>query len=208
MNFTLKDTASNKKVLKENSTSKAHKTFRFGMGFNDGSDRLRSRIGLTGRYYKAWPKHLVANTLEDAIINAYGNYLLDPNCKVESFTDFLILLVDELIESGTNLRNQKMVTPMKTPKRSYRRVNKRPRPGSDESLAVGESCRGMNSLGMVWYLPYAKRSKMCQLCGHKKAKYKCRSCGAHLCMEPGDGFPVNVPVCFLQFHGIRSFPRM
>ena len=83
--------------------------FRFGMGFNDGSDRLRSRIGLSGGYYRAWPKHLVANTLEDAIINAYGNYLLDPNCKVESFTDILIWLVDELISSGTSIVDRKGV---------------------------------------------------------------------------------------------------
>ena len=60
------------------------------MGFNDGSDRLRSRIGLSGKYYRSWPKHLLAKILEDAIINAYANYLLDPSCEVESFTVFLL----------------------------------------------------------------------------------------------------------------------
>ena len=54
INLTLKDTASNKKLFKENSTSKANKTFRFGMGFNDGSDRLISRLGLTGKNYEDW----------------------------------------------------------------------------------------------------------------------------------------------------------
>ena len=204
MNFTVKDDTLQKKVLKEQSTTKAHKMFRFGMGFNDGSDRLRSRIGLSGRYYRAWPKHLVANTLEDAIINAYGNYLLDPNCKVESFTDFLIWLVDELISSGTNLRKQLMVAP----KRSYRRVSKRPRPGSDESLAIGEACRGMKNIGTILFIPYDKRKRMCQFCGRQKAKFKCRSCGSHLCMEPSAGFPIDGPGCFLRFHGYAKFPRM
>jgi len=75
---------------------------------NDGSDdRLRSRFGLSGKYFKSWHKHLVVKTLEDGIINASANYLLDTNCKVETFPVFMIMLVDELLESGKNLRSRK-----------------------------------------------------------------------------------------------------
>ena len=69
------------------------------MGFNDGSDRMRKIIGLSGKYYRSWPKHLVDKTLEDAIINSYANYLLDPNCPVEPFTTFLFWAVQEFIDS-------------------------------------------------------------------------------------------------------------
>ena len=86
MKMTVLNPTSRKKELVEKETSSAHKCFRYNMGFNDGSDRMRSVIGLSGRYYKSWPKHLVAKTLEDCIINSYCNFLLDPNCKGESFT--------------------------------------------------------------------------------------------------------------------------
>ena len=204
MNFTNKDATTRKKVLVENKTSEAHRTFRFGMGFNDGSDRMRTIIGLSGRYYRAWPKHLVANVLEDCILNGYGNYLLDPNCGVEAFTEFAKLLIQEFIDSGASLRKNRV----QTPKRSYRRSSKRPRPGSDRALATGESCRAKSSLSTVAFIPYAKRSQLCQFCGRQKAAYRCRSCQAHLCMQPPRGFPPNGPVCFLRFHTINKFPRL
>ena len=72
MNATEIDPETGRKVLVEKRTSSAHKCFRMKMGFNDGSDRLRSRIGLSGKYYRSWPKHLLAKILEDAIINAYA----------------------------------------------------------------------------------------------------------------------------------------
>ena len=124
MNATVIDPETGRKVLVEKRTSSAHKCFRMKM-----SDRLRSRIGLSGKYYRSWPKHLLAKILEDAIINAYANYLLDSSCKVESFTVFLLELVQELIDSGENFRSRKVETPIK---RSYRSASKRPLPGSDE----------------------------------------------------------------------------
>ena len=75
MNMTEFDPDVGKKVSVVKQTSEAHKIFRLKMGFNDGSDRMRQMIGLSGRYYRSWPKHIVAKTLEDAIINLYGNYL-------------------------------------------------------------------------------------------------------------------------------------
>ena len=90
------------------------------MGFNDGSDRMRKIIGLSGKYYRSWPKHLVAKTLEDAIINSYANYLLDPNCPVEPFTTFLFWAVQEFIDSGANLRSN--TTHEESYKRTYQRT--------------------------------------------------------------------------------------
>ena len=84
MDFTVLGPDKGKKVLKEMETSAAHKSFRKRMGYNDQSDAKRSVIGLSGKYYKEWPKHLLAKTLEDCIINGYNNYLLDPSCPIES----------------------------------------------------------------------------------------------------------------------------
>ena len=37
-----------RKVLAEKETSQVHKIFRMNMGYNDGSDRMRKIIGLSG----------------------------------------------------------------------------------------------------------------------------------------------------------------
>ena len=207
MRVTELNTETRKKELVEKKTSAAHRCFRFNMGFNDGSDRLRSRIGLSGKYYRSWPKHLVAKTLEDGIINAYANYLLDTNCKVEPFTVFMIMLVDELLESGKNLRSRKSKA---NHRRSYRRGSKRPVPGSDEALIRGSKCRA-NSFGSILELPKADRSRKCQFCGRQHARYKCRTCKAHLCMtkpkETVVKYRANGPCCFVRYHGFPSFPR-
>ena len=109
MDMTEFDPNLGKRVSVVKQTSEAHKTFRLKMGFNDGSDRMRQMIGLSGRYYRSWPKHIVAKTLEDAIINAYGNYLLDPSCPVEPFTTFLYQVVQEFLDSGKNLRQNLVI---------------------------------------------------------------------------------------------------
>ena len=212
MNMTQLDPSTGRKTLVEKTTSSAHKCFRMKMGFNDGSDRLRSTIGLSGKYYRSWPKHLLAKILEDAIINSYANYLLDSACTVEPFTVFFIWLVQELLESGDNLRKRLARTTML--KRTHRRGSKRPVPGSDAALQTGENCRGGIYSGAIRKLLLEKRTKKCQFCGRTKAKFKCRSCGAHLCMdtpreiEGGTKFRANGPVCFLRFHGINAYPRL
>ena len=71
------------KVHKEIQTTGAHKCFRENMGFNDQSDAKRSLLKLSSKYYPHWPKHMLGKTIEDAIINSYLNYLLDPNCITE-----------------------------------------------------------------------------------------------------------------------------
>ena len=53
------DPSTGRKVSVEKMTSGAHKTFRMKMGFNDGSDRMRKMLGLSGRYYRSWLKHWV-----------------------------------------------------------------------------------------------------------------------------------------------------
>ena len=72
------------KVRSEVQTSGAHQSFRKRMGNNDQSDAKRSFLGLSAMYYKQWPKHPLAKTIKDAIINAYLNYLLDPGCPIET----------------------------------------------------------------------------------------------------------------------------
>ena len=72
------------KVRSEVQTSGAHQSFRKRMGNNDQSDAKRSFLGLFAMYYKQWPKYPLAKTIEDAIINAYLNYLLDPGCPIET----------------------------------------------------------------------------------------------------------------------------
>ena len=50
-------------------TTAAHKCFRKKMGFNDQSDAKRMHIGLSAKKYTRTPQHILAKTLEDAIIN-------------------------------------------------------------------------------------------------------------------------------------------
>ena len=109
MNVTRKNQEGGKELV-ESSTTEAHKCFRFKMGFNDASDRMRNLLGLSSRYYKAWPKHIVAKTIEDSIINAYNNYLLDPECPIESWPAFILWVVQEFLDSGANLRQQPTYT--------------------------------------------------------------------------------------------------
>ena len=139
MNVTVQDSTTGKRITKEVRTSAAHRCFRKRMGFNDQSDAKRTLIGLSSRYYKNWPKHLVAKSLEDCIINGYLNYLLDPNCPTESWTKFLLWLVQELLDSGDNMRKNKLYAD--SYKRSRTRNLKRPRPGSDTALLQGENAK-------------------------------------------------------------------
>ena len=100
-----------KKVRKIVYTSAAHKSFRKKMGNNDQSDAKRSVFGLSARYYRQWPKHTLAKVLEDAVINSYLNYLLDPACAVEPSPVILFNLVLELLDSGDNLRTTQVHCP-------------------------------------------------------------------------------------------------
>ena len=89
LQITDRDLVTGKKVKQIVETSPAHSAFRKLMGFNDQSDAKRSLIGLSAKYYKNWPKHLVAKSIEDAIINGYLDYLLDPSCSIEPWPVFL-----------------------------------------------------------------------------------------------------------------------
>ena len=107
----------------------------------------------------------MAKTLEDCITNAYLNYLLDPGCKVEPWPVFLTHLVQELLDSGEDMRVRKLCTP---PSRGFRRIhkalsNKRPRPGSDESLLIGERCPGGHHIISQKFLELGEKLSMCVL---------------------------------------------
>ena len=84
LEVTVQDKTTGRRVKKTVETSSAHWSFRKNMGFNDQSDAKRSLIGLSAKYQKHWPKHLVAKSLEDMIINAYLNFLLDTTCPNET----------------------------------------------------------------------------------------------------------------------------
>ena len=77
-----------------------------GKIWDDQSDAKRSLLGLSAMHYRRWPKHILAKTMEDATINAYLNYLLDPNCPTEPWTVFIVNLVQELLDSGKNFRKR------------------------------------------------------------------------------------------------------
>ena len=54
------------------------------------------------------------------------------------------------------------------------------------------------------------RTKHCAFCKRRSAMYKCRSCGAHLCMKRpqavnGITFPINGPHCFIRYHGVNNY---
>ena len=116
------------------------------MGNNDQSDAKRAQLGLSAMYYKYWPKKTVAKILEDAIINGGLNLMLDPGCPKESWISFCYNLVQELIDSGDNLRHRSSGQAAQY-KRSQQivRPSKRPRPGSGEVLEFGSRCRGGHS---------------------------------------------------------------
>ena len=54
MNITKVNPETGKKISEEISTSPAHKSFRYNMGYNDQSDAKRSYIGLSSKYYKRY----------------------------------------------------------------------------------------------------------------------------------------------------------
>ena len=92
-------------------------------------------------YYKRWPKHILAKTLEDGIINAYLNYLLDPGCPIEPWPVFHHNLVQELIDNGGDMRRRSSNTEEHRYLRTRIRGLKNPRPGSDEMVKRGEQYR-------------------------------------------------------------------
>ena len=201
-----------KKVRTTVSTSGAHRFFRKRMGNNDQSDAKRAMLGLSGMFYRQWPKHILAKTLEDGIINAYLNYLLDPGCPIESWPDFHHNLVQELLDSGANLRKRSSNTQEDRYRRTRIKGLKRPRPGSDSALSGGENCKGGIHIGSIKPLQRSNRSRHCGFCKREKALFKCRSCGTHLCMKTpkavgGVTFFANGPPCYLRFHGVHSYPR-
>ena len=117
--------------------------------------------------------------------------------------------MDELIESGENLRVRK---PEVLFSRSHKKKrSERPVPGSDAVLKIGLACSGGQSIGSIKSVPLISRTKKCAYCGRARALYKCRSCLHHLCMivpmaNNGIRYPVNGTVCFQRFHGIINFP--
>ena len=210
--ITVREKDTGKKVKKEVSTSSAHHVFRKKMGFNDQSDAKRSLLKLSSKHYRRWPQKLLAKTLEDAIINAYLNSLLDPSCEIEPWPRQVFNLITELLEAGANMRTRrkKRMRPFRRHHRSM--SSKRPRPGSDEMLEVGANCSGGSHIGSVRKLLLLQRTKQCAFCGRSKAAFKCRSCKMHLCFQiPSDiagiKFRSNGPCCFQRFHGLSKFPR-
>ena len=211
MNVTKEDLKRKKRAKVSIMTSGAQRCFRKYMGFNDQSDAKRSQIGLSAKYFKRWPQKLLAKTLEDATINAYLNYLLDPACPNEPWPVFLIWLVDEFIGAGENMRKRLPVK--KRIRRSHKALNKKLVPGSDEALEIGANCKGGKSIGAQRSLPMKDRTKMCAFCRRSKAQWKCRACGLHLCMQAPQQigekkFPPHGPTCFLRIHGFHKFPKM
>jgi len=165
LNFTNKDRTTGKRSKVFVHTSKAHLTYRKKLGYNDQSDTKRSRLGLSLRYYRRWPQKLLAKNWEDGLINAYNNFLIDPSCPTEPWFEWLTKLVQEWVEAGDDLRQRK-----KDP--VYRRLrltsrNKKPRPGSDEVLAIGEKCRG----GLAGHKQFSNPSRQCAFCGRRRAPY-------------------------------------
>ena len=216
LRITRKDANSGEKVKVDTPTSPAHHCFRNFMGFNDQSDSKRSRINLSRKYFRRWPQKLVAKTLEDAVINSFCNYLLDENCPSdESWPTYLHWLVQELLDSGENLRRRKIG--QETPSRRYRKrklpISQRPISGSDDTLLIGMNCKRGLHIGSIKQVPANERTKMCKFCGRQKAKFKCRSCQMYLCMDTPKPSPTGIhyrstqPSCYLRFHGVSSFPR-
>ena len=172
------------------------------MGHNDQSDGKRVEIGLTRRHYKRWPQKLLAKTIEDAITNSYLNYLLDPNCEKESWPVFLYWLVDELIQTGENLRAKET---------QFMRAHKKPKlqrtiVGSEELVMLGKKCKGGRFTISQRWLPLIARTRVCAFCKRRRAMFQCRSCKQHLCLQPpqeldGQTFPKSGPMCFARFHG-------
>ena len=78
----------NKKKKIQFKTSSTHSTFRMRMGHNDQSDGKRHQLGLSSSYCRLWPQKPFRKAWEDGIANLYANYLLDPSCPLESWTDF------------------------------------------------------------------------------------------------------------------------
>ena len=51
------DPSTGGKVSTQKMSSGLQKTFRMKMAFNDGLDRMRKVLGLSGRYYRSWPNN-------------------------------------------------------------------------------------------------------------------------------------------------------
>ena len=136
--------------------------------------------------------------------------MLDPNCTTENWITFCYHLVQELLDSGDDLRRRSS-TQIVAYKRSNIKPLKRPRPGSDDVLEYGLRCKGGGSIASIKFLPAAFRGRKCVFCGRRKACYKCRSCKMHLCMqtprtsENSIRFPINGPPCYLRYHGVNNY---
>ena len=149
------------------------------MGHNDQSDGKRAKIGLSRRKYRRWPQKLLAKTMEDAISNGYLNYLLDPNCKKEPWPVFLYALVDELIESGENLRT---TVPGFVRRHKKQQISKRPVAGSMEVLQIGMKCESWRNIRVVKFLTknselaivyFVEEAVRCTSVDHVNSTYVC-----------------------------------
>ena len=89
---------------------------------------------------------------------------------------------------------------------------KKPHPGKDNTLKIGENCPAKSSYAAIREVPIKLRTKQCAFCGRRHAKFVCRGCHMHLCVQRpknsrGIKYPANGPGCFFRFHGVSSFPR-
>ena len=203
---TEKDPETGKRRKIEVETSEAHKSFRMDMGHNDQSDGKRSLIGLSSKYFKRWPQKMVAKIIEDAIVYAHNNYLLDPNCPIETWPVFLYKCVQELLDAGENMRTYKVTKSSEIRRSRAKALSKKPTAGSAETLAIGLKCPGRLSFPCLKEIPFGSRTKQCAFCGRQKAKHKCRACHMTLCVtKPKGNYRQNGPCCFLRFHGYNNF---
>ena len=168
---TEKDPETGKRRKIEVETSEAHKSFRMDMGHNDQSDGKRSLIGLSSKYFKRWPQKIVAKIIEDATVCAHNNYLLDPNCPIETWPVFLYNFVQELLDDCENMRTYKVPKSGKFRRSRKKAISKRPTGGSVETPAIGLKCPGRWDLEYIKEIPFGSRTKQCTFCGRKKAKW-------------------------------------
>ena len=181
------------------------------MGSVDQADVKAHVINLTRQAVRKWHRKQLLFCVETAIINSFGNFNLDPGCKVENFKDWYNHFITELLDMSDDYRSYKRSRKRSRSQnslvqRSRRKQETPKRLRRSKILPYGTPTKdGINCIArdnLAAFLrftpkvgsatekrPTAARRK-CSFCGNAKTLHSCAGCKQAFCMAPPTHFTI------------------
>ena len=175
------------------------------MGSVDQADVKAYVLNLTRQAVRKWHRKQLLFCIEAAVINSFGNFNLDPCCKVQDFSDWYKDFITELLDMSKDYRSYKSSQKRSRSQGSLVQRNRRERETPKRlrrskilpygtPTKAGINCIARDNLAAFLRFtpkvgsaaqkrPIASRRK-CSFCGNKTTLNSCSGCNQAFCMAP------------------------